>query len=68
MRDITEIEADISTWEQARRAVAAGQTYSIQNRSLTKADLPDINAQLASFYRERRGYLGQSTTAIGTWS
>ena len=68
MRDLPEIEAELDDWYQARRSVAAGSSYSIGGRSLTKADLNQINDQINILIREQRAYLRKSQAVTPSWN
>lgn len=39
---LAEAEAALAAWDAALRAAARGQSYSIEGRSLTRADVPEI--------------------------
>lgn len=49
MAGITQVEAEakLSTWMDAEDKVASGQSYTIGNRSLTRADLGMIGERIA---------------------
>ncbi len=42
-RSKAEIQAELAEWYTARLRITKGQSYSIGNRNLTRADLADIN-------------------------
>ena len=46
----------IDLWKAAYKAAATGKTYSIEGRSLTRQDLPEIRKQL--------DYLGNELAAL----
>lgn len=50
---IEELDADITTWKAALRAVATGQEYDIGKRRLKRADLPEIRKTLKWLDEER---------------
>ena len=68
MRDVPEIEAELDDWYQASRSGAAGSSYSIGGRSLTKADLNQINDQINILIREQRAYLRKSQAVTPVWN
>lgn len=43
---LAQAEAQLSTWLSASTAVAAGQSYTIGSRSLSRADAAQIQAQV----------------------
>jgi hypothetical protein len=43
---LVQAEAQLALWIEASSRVAVKQSYSINGRSLTLADLSDINAQI----------------------
>lgn len=47
---LAEAKANLQLWLSAERAAASGKSYTIGNRSLTRADLEDI-ADRIKFWR-----------------
>jgi len=43
---LTEAQAQLDAWEAASLAVASNQSYTIKDRSLTRADASDILAMI----------------------
>lgn len=43
---LAQAEAKLTLWMDAEDKVAAGQSYSIQGRSLTRADLSEIGERI----------------------
>jgi hypothetical protein len=43
---LSQAEAQLTVWIAASTAVASGQSYSIGNRSLSRADSADIREQI----------------------
>ena len=43
---LAQAEAQLTLWLAADEAVASGQSYSIKDRSLTRADAKDISAKI----------------------
>ena len=43
---LTQAEAKLTLWMDAEDKVASGQSYSIQGRSLTRADLSEIGERI----------------------
>ncbi|MFI3270782.1 MAG: DUF6148 family protein [Pseudomonadota bacterium] len=41
-----ELEELLALWKAAYRAASTGQSYTIQGRTLTRYDLPEIRAQI----------------------
>lgn len=46
------IQAELDSWYAARAAVARNQAYTIKDRSLTRANLSDINDTIAGLEAE----------------
>ena len=42
----------IAAWKAAYKAASTGKSYTIQGRTLTRSDLPDIRKQLAYLENE----------------
>ena len=51
-RSADEIRAELVDWYKARAAVSRNQSYTINNRSLTRANLKDVNDTIASLEAE----------------
>jgi hypothetical protein len=66
--DLTTANASLDTWEKAQAAVATGTSYSIGGRSLTRADINDINNMITYYRREVKRLVGQSTFLTASWS
>lgn len=47
-----ELQAEIERWKKALSSCATGKSYTIDGRSLTRQDLPEIRKQLAWFERQ----------------
>ncbi len=62
----TELLDAKSKYEAAILAVSSGQSYAIAGRSLTRADLSDLQAGLAQINRSLAG--GGACKARATWS
>lgn len=43
---LADAEAQLALWLAASEAIATGQSYSIKDRSLTRANLADVNEQI----------------------
>jgi hypothetical protein len=56
----TELEEQISTWKAALKACAVGQEYRTPDRTLTKADLPEIRKTLTFLEHELNRLQGRS--------
>ena len=54
-----ELQDLIAAWKAAYKAAATGQSYTIQGRSLTRYDLPEIRKQLAYLEGELAALEGQ---------
>ena len=59
---------DYWLWQSAARAVATGTSYSIGGRSLTRADINDINNEITRARREIKIHSGLSTYLTPSWS
>jgi hypothetical protein len=46
---LSEAQADLELWKNAKRAAATGKAYSIGTRNLTRYDLAEINRQIELF-------------------
>ena len=46
---LAEAKVELELWNDAKRAAATGQSYSIGGRQLTRYNLSEINAQIAGF-------------------
>ncbi|TPK38693.1 DUF6148 family protein [Mesorhizobium sp. B2-5-3] len=57
-------EAQLQLWLDASMKVAAKQSYSIAGRSLTLADLSDINQQI-KFWDDKVKLLSRAATGRG---
>lgn len=62
MRSPGSINAELSVWYAARTALASAQSYSIGGRSVTKANLGEINSTIASLESE----LARASAEAGT--
>lgn len=63
----TEIEEQLAEWKTALKRCAAGQSYEVEGRKLTRADLPEIRATLRFLDAERAKISGHtaSVTVVG---
>ena len=61
---LQEIEEQISAFKKALMAISTGQEYSIGNRRMTRADLPEIRKTLEWLAAEKRSALGQGGPVI----
>ena len=66
--DLSTANANLSTWEAAQTAVATGTSYSIGGRSLTRADINDINNMITYYRRTVKRLSGQDTYLTPSWS
>jgi len=57
---LPELDAQMTAWKAALFACAKNQSYEIEGRTLTRADLPEIRKTLSWLDDERRTLLGQS--------
>lgn len=57
---LPELDAQVAAWKKALLACAANQSYEIEGRILTRADLPEIRNTLDWLDGERRKTAGQS--------
>ncbi len=55
-----ELDEQITTWKAALLAVATSQSYTILNRTLTRADLPEIRATLTFLEKEKESTAGRT--------
>jgi hypothetical protein len=55
-----ELTEQISAWKAALLAVAASQSYTISNRTLTKADLPEIRNTLTFLEKQKDATAGRT--------
>lgn len=60
-RSVAAIQSSLDTWYAARDAIANGQAYSINGRTLTKASLEQVNKTIQQMERELS--IAQSTAA-----
>lgn len=66
-------QAHLDAWVAADLACASGQSYTIGDRQLTRANLPDIRDQIA-FWQRTVDQLtvaaagGRSTAAVAVWN
>ena len=65
--DLTTANQNLEIWENAQKAVATGTSYSIGGRSLTRADINDINNQITYWRREIKRLSGKSTFLTPAW-
>lgn len=56
----TELDAQIAAWKKALLACSSNQSYTIEGRTYTRADLPQIRATLQFLASELRSLDGQS--------
>ncbi len=61
-RSAADVEADLTLWRAARNAVATGQSYSVNGRSLSRASLRDINDIISDLNEELRALSGTRIT------
>ncbi len=61
---LAQAEAQLATWLEASTKIAAGQSYSIGNRTLTRADVRHLNDQVA-FWDARVKSLSRGGVSIG---
>lgn len=54
MQTLTEVRTELTAWYAARAAIANGQSFSMNGRSLSRANLPDINANIAMLERKEK--------------
>ena len=66
--DIQTANQNLEVWENAQQAVATGTSYSIGGRSLTRADINDINNQITYWRREIKRLSGLNTFCTPAWS
>jgi uncharacterized membrane protein len=59
---------NLDTWEKAQTAVSTGTSYSIGGRSLTRADINDINNMITYYRREVKRLSGLDTYLTPSWS
>jgi len=55
-----ELTEQITAWKAALLAVSASQSYSISNRTLTKADLPEIRNTLTFLEKQKDATAGRT--------
>lgn len=46
---LAEAQAELERWKEAKRAAAAGQSYKMGSRELTRYNLSEINREINSF-------------------
>lgn len=56
-----ELEAQLTLWKQAYTHCAAGKSFSIAGRTLTRQDIGDIRDQLRYLEAELAKYTGATT-------
>lgn len=61
-----ELEAEITAWKAAFRALSGGQSYTIQGRSLTRAALPEVRQTLTDLAQEKNRRAGTSGPRLVT--
>jgi len=54
MQTLTEVRTELTAWYAARTAAARGQTFSMNGRSITKANLPEIHAMISQLERREK--------------
>ncbi len=52
---LTEIEEQITAYKAALKAVSLGKEYTVEGKSLTRADLPEIRTTLEWLDSQRQG-------------
>lgn len=55
-----ELTEQIIIWKAALLAVATSQSYTVMNRTLTRADLPEIRATLTFLEKEKESTAGRT--------
>jgi hypothetical protein len=70
--DAATAQTHLDAWEAADLAVAAGQSYSIAGRTLTRADAGEIRRMITHWQRIVDRYAvtaagGTSGVALATW-
>lgn len=58
---LAQAEAQLAAWLEASIAVSKGQSYSVGGRSVTRADLPAISAQIDKWERKVQQLQGGSS-------
>jgi hypothetical protein len=66
--DLSTANENLQTWEKAQTAVSTGTSYSIGGRSLTRADINDINNMITYYRREVKRLSGQTTFLTPSWT
>ncbi len=61
---LTEAQTMLDTWMEAERKIAAGQSYSIGDRSLTRAHLGEVGKRI-SYWRSEVDKLTSGRTKAG---
>lgn len=61
---LSQAQAQLDVWISASTAVAANQSYSIKDRSLTRADAKEIRAQI-EFWNNKVIMLGRNQRGRG---
>ncbi len=61
-----ELDELIALWKQALADVSLGQSYTIHNRSLTLANLGEIESTLSGLAREKARRQGAGTARVVT--
>ncbi len=52
MRDASEIQADLDAAYASRRSILTSQSYSVGSRSLSRAQLSEVNSLITELNRE----------------
>ena len=52
MRDASEIQADLDAAYASRRSILTSQSYSVGSRSLSRAQLSEVNSLISELNRE----------------
>ena len=57
-RSISDVQEDLTAAYACRRAILLGQSYSIGSRSLTRANLTEVNDLIRELSKEESGLSG----------
>jgi len=66
--DVSTAQTHLDAWLAADLAVAAGQSYSIGDRALTRADAPTIRSRIVYWTRVVNTLTAQSSAAADTFA
>ena len=61
---LQELEEQITAFKKALMAISTGQEYSIGNRRMTRADLPEIRKTLEWLAGDKHKLLGQGGPVV----